>query len=546
MCMYCLQPGADGPIAHRPYDWDTVVNANTEGTKIEGLLDQTYNRQLDRYEFSGRQDTDAVLIGSKYTVSNLTFSFPTQGKFYDDQGYPNNSEPDKLVVFNDMQQDAARYAFNLISSYTNLTFTEITETNNTHANIRMSQTNDFSVGSAYGNFPSASLQAGDIWFGRTNQPFYLTPQPGNWGQATIMHEIGHTMGLKHGQDDYSDLDLTGYIDGNKNGDPRYGSVALTADHDGQDWSLMTYRSDPDNFISFEGEGFNQPQTYMQNDIAALQFMYGANFNTQGGNTVYTWNDQTGVMSIDGVAQATPTSNKISMTLWDGNGIDTYNLSNYTTDLAIDLRPGEFSTFSEEQLVNHRAYSGGKALAEGNVANALLYQDDLRSLIENATGGTGDDRMLGNQVANTLSGGAGDDALSGGAGADILIGGGGNDRMRGGAGADTFFFTGKSGADTIVGAGRGDLIRIDVNGVDDFSDLTVKSDGNGGALVSWKNGSVDLLGIAPSRVTESAFVFGPLPTDAPAATAFVRDLTVFQPADHGHLLSDLSNLNVMLV
>ena len=43
------------------------------------------------------------------------------------------------------------------------------------------------------------------------------------------------------------------------------------------------------------------------------------------------------MFIDGVGQGTPQANRIFRTIWDGNGIDTYDLSNYTTESAD--RPG---------------------------------------------------------------------------------------------------------------------------------------------------------------------------------------------------------------
>ena len=90
-------------------------------------------------------------------------------------------------------------------------------------------------------------------------------------------------------------------------------------------------------------------------------------------------------------------------------------------------------------------------------------------IENASTGSGADRLIGNDAANVLAGNAGDDSLAGGGGADTLIGGLGRDSLEGGAGADLFRF--ESGGDSAVGSVR-DLIldfetgsdRIDLSAV----------------------------------------------------------------------------------
>ena len=57
------------------------------------------------------------------------------------------------------------------------------------------------------------------------------------------------------------------------------------------------------------------------------------------------------------------------------------------------------------------------------------------VIEGATGGRGNDRLIGNAVQNTLIGGAGHDTLVGGGGNDTLQGAGGADVLDGGAGFD---------------------------------------------------------------------------------------------------------------
>ena len=159
-----------------------------------------------------------------------------------------------------------------------------------------------------------------------------------------------------------------------------------------------------------------PQTLMLYDIAALQYMYGANYNTNSGNTVYKWNPSTGQETINGVAQAAPGGNTIFMTLWDGGGNDTYDFSNYTTNLNVNLQPGGWTTTSAAQLAN----LGAGHTAIGNIANAYLYNNNPASLIENAIGGSGNDVITGNAANNKLTGGAGNDTLDGVSGTDTAV------------------------------------------------------------------------------------------------------------------------------
>ncbi len=84
------------------------------------------------------------------------------------------------------------------------------------------------------------------------------------------------------------------------------------------------------------------------------------------------------MFINGVGQGAPGGNRIFMTIWDGNGTDTYDFSNYTTSVTVDLTPGGFSITSETQ----RASLGAGNKAPGNIFNALQFNGDARSLIEN--------------------------------------------------------------------------------------------------------------------------------------------------------------------
>ena len=90
--------------------------------------------------------------------------------------------------------------------------------------------------------------------------------------------------------------------------------------------------------------------------------------------------------MDGALAIQPGANRIFQTIWDGNGIDTYNLSNYIHQPRHRPQRRRPLHLSSAQ----RAFLGGGpngGYARGNVFNALQYNGDARSLIENAIGGT---------------------------------------------------------------------------------------------------------------------------------------------------------------
>jgi serralysin len=278
--------------------------------------------------------------------------------------------------------------------------------------IRLADTSD--PATAYTFVPSDQAWGGDTFFGKDVR----APTTGDYAWYTTLHELGHALGLKHGHE------TTGF-------------GALPNATDSMEYSVMTYRSYVGSDARYiYNETWGHAQTYMMYDIAALQYLYGADFTTNAGSTTYTWNPTTGAAFVNGALALQPGGNRIFETIWDGGGTDTYDLSNYKTALDIDLRPGGYSVLDPDQL----AYLGGGpngGYARGSVFNALQYHNDSRSLIENAIGGTGNDTIRGNAANNALAGGAGKDHLLGGNGNDTLTGGAGVDRMEGGAGNDTY-------------------------------------------------------------------------------------------------------------
>ncbi len=168
------------------------------------------------------------------------------------------------------------------------------------------------------------------------------------------------------------------------------------------------------------------------------------------------------------------------TLWDGGGRDSINLSNYSSNLNVDLSPGGWVKFNTSQVAN----LGNGNVAPGNVAMSLLYQGDQRSLIENAVGGSGSDIISGNIADNVLLGSTGNDTLRGNGGHDILAGGtinnelalvnmnrsalisvvptingfDGDDALTGASGNDIFVIA--SGNDVVDGVTGNDTLVID--------------------------------------------------------------------------------------
>ncbi len=252
---------------------------------------------------------------------------------------------------------------------------------------------------------------------------YFDPAAASWstlyfggdGLNTVLHELGHGMGLAHPHDGGAREDATAF--------PGVTDIYSTGKHGLNQgiWTVMSYNTGWDKAGS--DLTFGNQAGLGAFDIAALQALYGRNMEATGGNDVYTL----------------PTLNLMAneqgwFCLWDAGGRDTITAAKASAGVVIDLRAAT--------LQQGDPHAGGFVSREKGVAGGYTIANG--ATIENATGGRHADKLQGNSAANVLSGGGGADTLLGGAGDDTLRGGGGNDKLSGGAGSDVFVFDSKTG------------------------------------------------------------------------------------------------------
>ena len=216
-----------------------------------------------------------------------------------------------------------------------------------------------SLGTIY--YPSAE---GDIFF-NSEDPMFLAENlyEGSLGYTIGLHELGHALGLKH------PFEL------GDNGQPTFSQLGIN-DYDSQKYTILSYDSIGNGTTSGHAASF------MPFDIAALQHIYGVNNSYNTGNNTYSLG-----------------TNRWE-TIWDAGGNDTITSSGFSVPTTIDLREGLYSSTA----------------TNGNGGYLIAYN----AIIENATGGSGNDTLTGNSSANTLYGGLGADTLDGRGGNDTLI------------------------------------------------------------------------------------------------------------------------------
>lgn len=276
---------------------------------------------------------------------------------------------------------------------------------------------------------------------------------GGYGYITLIHELGHLLGLAHPHDGGAAGDGTVFPDVSGPFHD-YGQYDLNQGI----FTTMTYNDGwATEFPGHAALGYGWQASPMALDIAAIQAIYGANTTHASGADTYA------LPVVNGAGT-------FWRCIWDTGGTDLITNEGSALAATINLTAAPLTGPNAGGYVSRAmGIVGGYTIANGVV-------------IENATGGGGHDTLTGNAAANVLIGGGGDDSLTGGDGNDTLTGGTGADSLAGGDGDD--LLDGESGSDTMTGGGGDDVYLVDRIGdsVSETTTTTATDDAGGADLV----------------------------------------------------------------
>jgi serralysin len=466
MCTICQ---ALNPTAPRNFDmhtdaYDTVSDYNEDGDLVRS---ETLNSGDSVTVEDGNSSNGKPVYSLDQIADYLTTGYweDTNPSFRDGAVRKFDLNSSKTLTIdvtglNSQGKLLAREALETWSDVTGITFQEVSN----NADITFDD-NDrgayagstFSWNGSYYAINSSTVNVSTNWL--ATQGTSLT----SYSFQTYIHEIGHALGLGHA--------------GDYNGFASYANDAVYA-NDSWQATVMSYFSESEN--GYVDASFGYVLTPQMADILAIQNLYGDASSARGSNTTY---------GVGATADANvDVLGTHAVTLFDGGGVDTINLSSRNNDQRLDLNEETFSDVN------------------GRIGNLAIARD---TVIENAVLGNGDDTILGNSASNDLDGGAGADSLFGGGGFDYAVYTRSTSRVDirlddatasgGHATGDTLtgiegikasnyddYLSGSSGANNLYGNGGNDYLRGNAGG-----DLL---DGGAGTDVAnyWtSNGRVDI-------------------------------------------------------
>ena len=251
----------------------------------------------------------------------------------------------------------------------------------------------------------AQVPDGQLWQYFNDTPWTEDPNQlsfGGDGNDTIVHELGHTLGMAHPFDGGAEPDSSNFPGIPVGADP---FTSLGTDEQNQNaFTIMSYTEGWTGAPPFPpGPDYGTQGALGAFDIAAMQTLYGANDAYNAGDDTYN------------LPQANAPGTGWSC-IWDGGGVNTISNAGSNLNCTIDLQAAPLIGADAGGFVSW-AYAGTPFAAD-YVPIQGGYTIAAGVVIQDAIGGNGNDLLIGGanpNVAYTFTGGGGDDRIIGGAG-----------------------------------------------------------------------------------------------------------------------------------
>ncbi|RZI44316.1 DUF4214 domain-containing protein [Herbaspirillum sp. HC18] len=303
------------------------------------------------------------------TPVEVTYSFMTAKPTY---GGTDSDGATGFQPFTEAQKAATRSIFSQLAASLNISFREVADSAHSYGQIRLGDNmQEDSAGYAFLPNSEDGDIPGDVWI---SEDYASQQTPGSYNYATLVHEIGHALGLKH-PGNYNAGETT-------TADPN--ATYLGRDEDNQNYTVMSYLD------SDTSEG-QQRTWYGLYDMLALQYLYGTKSVRTGDADVYRFTDAVG-RNMEMVQDSAGTQ-------------DTIDLGAVSIGAIVDLHAGAFSSVG-------KAPSGTRAVTN----LSIMFGTTIENLVATSAG----DFITGNAANNRITSNGGSDTIDGDGGTDTVI------------------------------------------------------------------------------------------------------------------------------